>query len=103
MNQIYKVIWSRVKRCYVVVSEIAGSRGKDGGVDAEKEVRPLHALLCALVLTGCLMPVNMSYADGENALKWGTGASADGKEDIAMGKDAKAASTATSPDHTGNI
>lgn len=28
MNQIYKVIWSRVKHCYVVVSEISGSRGK---------------------------------------------------------------------------
>ena len=28
MNQIYKVIWSRVKHCYVVVSEIAGSNGK---------------------------------------------------------------------------
>lgn len=36
MNQIYKVIWSRVKRCYVVVSEIAGSNGKMGGVASEK-------------------------------------------------------------------
>lgn len=31
MNQIYKVIWSRVKHCYVVVSEVAGSCGKNGG------------------------------------------------------------------------
>lgn len=37
MNQIYKVIWSRVKRCYVVVSEIAGSNGKNGGVASEKK------------------------------------------------------------------
>lgn len=28
MNQIYKVIWSRVKHCYVVVSEVAGRCGK---------------------------------------------------------------------------
>lgn len=35
MNQIYKVIWSRVKRCYVVVSEIAGSNGKNGGVETD--------------------------------------------------------------------
>ena len=28
MNKIYKVIWSRVKHCYVVVSEIAGYRTK---------------------------------------------------------------------------
>ena len=36
MNQIYKVIWSRVRRCYVVVSEIAGSCGKNGGVASKK-------------------------------------------------------------------
>ena len=101
MNQIYKVIWSRVKHCYVVVSEIVDRCGKNGAVSENKSL-PFRAFLCAFVLIGCLMPVNMSYADGENALKWGTGASADGKEDIAMGKDAKAASTGTSPDHTGN-
>jgi len=32
MNHIYKVIWSRVKNSYVVVSEIAGdSEEKVGG------------------------------------------------------------------------
>lgn len=34
MNQIYKVIWSRVKHCYVVVSEVAGRCGKNGGAAA---------------------------------------------------------------------
>ena len=56
MNQIYKVIWSRVRRCYVVVSEIAGSCGKKGGVASKKESLPFRAFLCALALTGCLMP-----------------------------------------------
>ena len=56
MNQIYKVIWSRVRRCYVVVSEIAGSCGKNGGVASKKESLPFRAFLCALALTGCLMP-----------------------------------------------
>ena len=31
MNRIYKVIWSRVKNSYVVVSEIAGKAKKIGG------------------------------------------------------------------------
>ena len=31
MNRIYKVIWSRVKNSYVVVSEIAGTAKKSGG------------------------------------------------------------------------
>jgi hypothetical protein len=29
MNKIYKVIWSKVKNCYVVVSEIARNHGKE--------------------------------------------------------------------------
>lgn len=55
MNQIYKVIWSRVKHCYVVVSEVAGRCGKNGAV-SEKKSLSFHAFLCALALTGCLMP-----------------------------------------------
>lgn len=31
MNRIYKVIWSQVKKCYVVVSEFANNRGKISG------------------------------------------------------------------------
>lgn len=72
MNQIYKVIWSRVKRCYVVVSEIAGSNGKNGGVVSKKESLPFHAFLCALALTGCLMPgvaeANTQYGPGASAI-----------------------------------
>ena len=31
MNKIYKVIWSKVRNCYVAVSEIAKRNGKGGG------------------------------------------------------------------------
>ena len=33
MNRIYKVIWSKVRNCYVAVSEIAKRNGKGGGRD----------------------------------------------------------------------
>ena len=85
MNQIYKVIWSRVKRCYVVVSEIAGSNGKNGGVASEKKSLPFHAFLCALALTGCLMP---SVAEANTV--HGPGASATGGDSVAIGDSAKA-------------
>lgn len=49
MNQIYKVIWSRVKHCYVVVSEVAGRCGKNGGAASEKESLP-SARFCAPLL-----------------------------------------------------
>ena len=85
MNQIYKVIWSRVKRCYVVVSEIAGSNGKNGGVASEKKSLPFHAFLCALALTGCLMP-----GVAEANTQYGLGASATGGDSVAVGDSAKA-------------
>lgn len=49
MNQIYKVIWSRVKRCYVVVSEIAGSNGKNGGGWLLKKRACLSMHFCVLL------------------------------------------------------
>ena len=85
MNQIYKVIWSRVRRCYVVVSEIAGSCGKNGGVASKKESLPFRAFLCALALTGSLMP-----GVAEANTQYGPGASATGGDSVAVGDSAKA-------------
>ena len=85
MNQIYKVIWSRVKRCYVVVSEIASRCGKNGAV-YEKKSLSFHAFLCALALTGCLMP-----GVAEASFKGGNGAVVDPNNSIAVGDDAQTA------------
>ena len=85
MNQIYKVIWSRVKHCYVVVSEISGRCGKNGGAASEKKSLPFRAFLCALVLTGCLMP-----GVAEANTQYGPGASATGGDSVAVGDSAKA-------------
>ena len=86
MNQIYKVIWSRVKHCYVVVSEIAGRCGKSGGTASEKNSMPVRAFLCALALTGCLMP-----GVAEASFKGGNGAVVDPNNSIAVGDDAQTA------------
>ena len=84
MNQIYKVIWSRVKRCYVVVSEIAGRCGKNGGTASEKKSMPVRAFLCALAITGCLLP-GMAGA----SFHGGIGATTATANSIAVGDDAK--------------
>ena len=117
MNQIYKVIWSRVKHCYVVVSEISGRCGKNGGAASEKKSLPFRAFLCAFVLTGCLMPglveANTQHgpgaaatgsgstavgdntkAKGNNAVAVGPLTNADGENSLAAGYDAKTGSTA---------
>ena len=41
MNKIYKVIWNRVKNCYVVVSEIAKREGKSGAVQGGTFLRAM--------------------------------------------------------------
>ena len=117
MNQIYKVIWSRVKHCYVAVSEISGRCGKNGGAASEKKSLPFRAFLCALVLTGCLMPGlveadtqhgpgaaatgsgstavgDNTKAKGNNAVAVGPLTNADGENSLAAGYDAKTGSTA---------
>ena len=86
MNQIYKVIWSRVKHCYVVVSEVAGRCGKNGGAASEKKSLSFRAFLCALALTGCLLP-----GMAEASFKGGNGAVVDPNNSIAVGDDAQTA------------
>ena len=83
MNQIYKVIWSRVKHCYVVVPEIVGRSGKNGGTVSEKKSLSFRALLCTLAVTGCLLP-----GIAEASFNGGIGASA-ATNSIAVGDDAK--------------
>lgn len=49
MNRIYKVVWSQVKNCYTVVSEISNSHIRGGN-----RSRMGVAMLAVAVLTGCL-------------------------------------------------
>lgn len=52
MNKAYKVIWSKVKGCYVVVSELAKERGKNNS-------RGKHALLAGIVMATLLGGVSL--------------------------------------------
>ena len=65
MNRIYKVIWSKTKHCYTVVSELATSRTKSPstGIAGTKS---LAAALAVLAITGGLvfgMPGTVNAAD----------------------------------------
>ncbi|WP_296828799.1 ESPR-type extended signal peptide-containing protein [uncultured Megasphaera sp.] len=52
MNRIYRVIWSRVKNCYVVVSEMANSRTKSNGSRIVKKTALAVMVLAGLSLSG---------------------------------------------------
>ena len=92
MNKIYKVIWSKVKNSYVVVPEIADSRGKSSG----RGGIGLRTLLCALALVGSVaFPLNVAQAvnpAGTGAgVAWGNGTNSGGDpNNVAIGGYAQA-------------
>lgn len=50
MNKIFKVVWSKTKECYVVVSEVAKNNG------GKKKV--LASVLAGLAMAGIVHPVH---------------------------------------------
>lgn len=79
MNRVYKVIWSHVRHCYVVVSELAHKSGKQSSIKSLGRM----ALAASLIMSLAAGP---SFAAG---LATGEGAKA-AEGSIAAGKDAEA-------------
>ena len=105
MNRIYKVIWSKVKNCYVVVSEIAKRNSKstvDSGFSVTRNILAgavvlgLTAGVCAPVwaadgkvgmynFIGDKIYIDNSTATGELAAAFGYGTHAEGVKSFATG------------------
>lgn len=81
MNHIYKVVWSKVRNCYVAVSEIAKGHGKES--TSEKWGGKKAALLAAVILT--LGIGGTVGAAGPAAIENGAASKADGIASIAVG------------------
>ena len=81
MNRAYKVIWSSVKNCYVVTSELAKNKGKSG-----------RSVLCTLLAAAGIMGVT-AFSDGmlnttyaaSKGITMGDGAVASEQFSIALG------------------
>ena len=101
MNKVYKVIWSKVRNCYMVVSELAKRNGKNTGTTDKRRKLTGGLALAAMALTLNLGTVGIAEAgfvfettpnsvagttaSGNNALAGGPGASASGNYSIAVG------------------
>lgn len=90
MNKVYKLVWSKVRNCYVVVSEIARSHTKAGG-NGGMHTGMLSVLIGLSLLGGSVQAAGTidDGAKGENALAAGSYASAQ-KESVAIGHKAQA-------------
>ena len=58
MNQCYRIIFSKVRQCFVVVSELTKSHGKGGRASR---------VLCSVLLGACLAGVGQPVAWGAEA------------------------------------
>ncbi|WP_337383717.1 ESPR-type extended signal peptide-containing protein [Acidaminococcus timonensis] len=97
MNKIYKVIYSKVRNCYVVVSELAKNNGKGTSrgavVGSPKRTSLLAAVLAAGVLS--LRTFGTALAAGPAAIENGAASKADGIGSIAVGVGDKVVSSNT--------
>lgn len=96
MNKIYKVLWSKTKGCYIVVSEIAKRNGKTARLHAERLGKSLVVgVALALFSTGgWIQPASAANIAADKMDRiWianGGSATATGQDDIAIGTNAKA-------------
>ena len=74
MNKIFKVVWSKTKECYVVVSEVAKNNGG--------KKKALSTVFAALVAAGAMMP---NYVDALNNTSGGGVSGADASIAIGSG------------------
>ena len=81
MNKIYKVIWSQVKHCYIVTSELAKSHGRTSVSGRTKHVA-LAALVAGLLNVGSY---GMAMAAGQAPIQYGPRSEAKGIASIAVG------------------
>ncbi len=88
MNKAYRVIWSRVKHCYIVVSELARSHTKKSG-NARAGGKSMAALCTFLLLSSAGVAGAADTTVGGGAgVAYGTGSSAPKAENVAIGKNA---------------
>ena len=87
MNKIYKVIYSKVRNCYVVVSELAKNNGKGTSRGAVVGSRKGTSLLAAVLAAGVLSlgTFGTALAASKVAIENGAASKADGIGSIAVG------------------
>ena len=90
LNHIYKVIWSKTKNAWVVVSEIAKRDGKSSvkSVVTSLAGKSVAAVMVAMVMCG-------GVASAATGTQYGTGATATYNDSVAVGENAQATNSET--------
>ena len=96
MNKIFKVIWSKSKQCYIVVSEIA--KNKTG-----KKKIVVASILATLALTSNVVTVHGAMPDGSRTdilgVAIGTGSASNSNQSVAIGYASSAQAPSSNPEN----
>ena len=96
MNKIFKVIWSKSKQCYIVVSEIA--KNKTG-----KKKIVVASILAALTMTANIVTVEGAIPEGSRTdqlgLAIGTGSNSKSNQSVAIGYASSAQAPGANPEN----
>ena len=96
MNKIFKVIWSKSKQCYIVVSEIA--KNKTG-----KKKIVVASILAALTMTANIVTVEGAIPEGTKAdplgLAIGMNSTSNSSQSVAIGYASSAQAPASHPEN----
>ena len=95
LNRIYKVVWSKTKGCYIVVSELAKRVGRNKAKAIVISSAAMAMAVSSVVTStvGAANTVNADGTGGDNAVAWGTGSTAAGGGAVALGKTATASAS----------
>ena len=96
MNKVFKVIWSKSKQCYIVVSEIA--KNKTG-----KKKIIVASILAALTMTANIVTVEGAIPEGTRVdqlgLAIGTNSTSNSSQSVAIGYASSAQAPASNPEN----
>ncbi len=90
MNKVYRVIYSRVRGCYVVVSELAKSHTKNVRAGVVGQTALAALIVASLAGMGSASAATATNPAGQGlGVAVGAGSNAPKEENVAIGKDAK--------------
>lgn len=112
MNRIYKVIYSKARQCYIIVSELAKRNQKNSQTSTDHRTPALARVITATIAAGALMwgsapgvswaAVDTTPGSG-NGVAIGTGSNAPKAENVAIGKGATISYSNGASSATGDI
>ena len=93
LNHIYKVVWSKTKGCYIVVSELAKRVGRNKAKAIVISSAAMAMAVSSVMTSTVSATINQAGTGDGNGVAWGEQSTAGGSGAVALGKTATASAS----------